>query len=387
MRIRLSKQASLAATFLCVAMLLVVTSSCEVERENNNSGQPDATPQNGDPPSTDTGGKDGETGEGTGEEKTTQSPDGETKAPPRIAFVTNQVADFWNIAKAGCLDAQKDFDIEVDVRMPAKAAVPDQKQIVEDLVSDGIDAIAISPLDATNQKAWLNEIALKVPLITHDSDAPGSDRIMYIGMDNYLAGRMVGDLVKEALPDGGEVMLFIGRLEQNNSKLRRQGVIDVLLGRETRPDEFDPVEGELKGDKYTILDTLLDTGSQPVCKQKAADALNAFPNVDAMVGLFEYNPPAIYQALKQAGRLGEVKIIGFDENELTLQAIKDGDCVGTVVQNPYMYGYESMRVLKAILDGDNSVVPDSKFIDIPARAITASNVDEFWDDLKAKKGG
>ena len=106
-----------------------------------------------------------------------------------------------------------------------------------------------------------------------------------------------------------------------------------------------------------------------------------------MVGLFEYNPPAIYQALSQAGKLGQIELIGFDENEVTLQAIKDGHCIGTVVQNPYQYGYESIRVLAGLLKGDKSVIPESKFIDIPARKITADNVDEFWARLKALKEG
>ena len=146
------------------------------------------------------------------------------------------VADFWNIAKAGCRDAEKDLGIKVEVKMPPEATVVKQKQIVEDLVSSGISAIAISPLDADNQVAWLDSIATKVPLITHDSDAPGSKRLCYIGMDNYKAGRMCGELVKEALPEGGAIMLFIGRLEQDNSKHRRQGVIDVL-GR-PKPEVF-----------------------------------------------------------------------------------------------------------------------------------------------------
>ena len=61
--------------------------------------------------------------------------------------------------------------------------------------------------------------------------------------------------------------------------------------------------------------------------------------------------------------------------------------MGTVVQNPYMYGYESVRVLKALLQDDTSVIPDSKFIDIAPRMITKANVDEYWADLRAKKGG
>lgn len=311
-----------------------------------------------------------------------------------VAFVTNQIADFWQIAKAGCEDAQKDFDIHVEVRMPSQATAVEQKRIVEDLLTSGVDAIAISPLDAENQIEWLNGIGGKIPLITHDSDAPASNRLMYIGMDNYAAGRMCGELTKLALPEGGQVMLFIGRLEQDNSKYRRQGVIDVLLDRDrtmadyaSKSDTWDPVDGEIKGDKYTVLGTLTDQGKPEVAQAKAEDAINTYPEMDAMVGLFEYNPPACYQALNKAGKLGKVKLVGFDENDTTLQAIKDGTCIGTVVQNPYMYGYESVRVMKRLLQGDTSVIPASKFIDIAPRKITKANVDEYWADLRAKKGG
>jgi ribose transport system substrate-binding protein len=304
-----------------------------------------------------------------------------------VAFITNQIADFWKIAEAGCMDAQKVFDVQVDVRMPAEATAVEQKRIVEDLLTSGVDAIAISPIDAENQVEFLDEVAEKVPLITHDSDAPQSNRLMYIGMDNYAAGRMCGQLVKEALPEGGQVVLFIGRLEQDNSKHRRQGVIDELLDRPHDRSRFDPVEEPIEGEKYTILATLTDQGKQERAKEKAADAINTYPEMNAMVGLFEYNPPACYQALKQAGKLGQIQLIGFDENNVTLQAIKDGECIGTIVQNPYEYGYRSVQVLSALLKGDKSVVPDSKFVDIAPRKITRENVDEFWADLTAKKGG
>ena len=322
----------------------------------------------------------------SGESDSAKQADGKSAEKPTVAFITNQIADFWKIAEAGCKDAQKDFDVNVEVRMPPEATAVEQKRIIEDLLNSGVDGIAISPIDADNQQDFVNSVGEKVPVITHDSDAPGTNRLMYVGMDNYRAGRLAGALVKQALPDGGNVVIFIGRLEQDNSKHRRQGTIDEILDRPADPSRFDPVEGEIKGEKYTILATLVDQGKQEVAKQKAADAINAFPDMNAMVGLFEYNPPACYQALQQANKLGEIKLIGFDENELTLQAIKDGTCVGTVVQNPYRYGYESVRILASLIKGDKSVIPDNKFIDIEARTITTDNVDEFWADLKAKKG-
>ena len=314
--------------------------------------------------------------------------------PVSLGFVTNQIADFWLIAETGCKDAAKKLGVEVEFRMPPDATAVEQKRIVEDMVTAGVNGLAISPLDADNQQDWINEIAAQVPLITHDSDAPGTNRLMYIGMDNHLAGRMCGELVKEALPDGGQVMLFVGRLEQDNAKLRRQGVIDVLMDRDrtadyyqSRTDAWDPVEEEIVGEKYTILGTLTDTGKPEVAQVKAEDAITTYPDLDGMVGLFAYNPPACYEALRKAGKLGEIQLIGFDESDLTLQAIRDGDCIGTIVQNPYEYGYQSVEVLTSILNGDDTVIPESRFIDIPPRAITKDNVDSFWADLQAKKGG
>ncbi len=310
-----------------------------------------------------------------------------------IAFVTNQIADFWKIAETGAFAAGKEFNAEVTVVMPPDATAVVQKQKVEDLLTAGIEAVAISPLDADNQVQWLNSVADRVPMITHDSDAPNSKRLMYIGMDNYVGGRMCGELVKEAVPDGGRVLIAIGRLEQDNSKYRRQGVIDELLDRDRdaayykdQQDAWDPADTEIVGDKYTILPTVTDQGKPEVALAKAEDALNTWSDIRAMVGLFGYNPPAIYQALRKSDQLGKIAMIGFDENDVTLQAVKDGDCIGTVVQNPFEYGYHSVRILTQLLRGDENAIPESKYIDIAPRKITADNVDDFWDDLRAKKG-
>lgn len=314
----------------------------------------------------------------------------------KIAFVTNQIASFWNIAEVGCLDAQEDLGVEAVVKFPSEATATKQKQIVEDLISSGIDAIAISPIDAENQKEMLNEWASKIPLLTHDSDAPGTERLMFIGVDNYQAGRTVGKLIKDAMPDGAKMVLTIGRLEQDNAQLRRQGVIDELLDREDDSTRRDPVEGELSNDKYTIYATLTDQGKPEVAKQKAEDALNTYSDINLMVGLFAYNPPACLQAIRQANLMDKVKVAGFDEDDATLQGIKDGNVVGTVVQNPYAYGYKSIETLTKLLKGDKSAIPESKYIDCPARAVTidghsigdtkTENVDEFWADLKEKTG-
>ena len=69
-----------------------------------------------------------------------------------------------------------------------------------------------------------------------------------------------------------------------------------------------------------------------------------------MVGLFAYNPPRCLQAIKEAGKLGQIKVCGFDsEDDALLQAIKMAQAMGDIYEKPWKYGYESVRALKGIL--------------------------------------
>ncbi len=306
---------------------------------------------------------------------------------PTIAYVTNGIASFWTVAEAGALKGGEDFNADVLVRMPPDGA-GDQKRMLEELINQQVDGVAVSPINSENQFDILSQVAEATNLITQDSDAPKVPRMAYIGMDNYLAGRMCGQLVKEAIPDGGEVMIFVGRLGQLNADLRRQGVIDELLDRSEDSSRRDPTGEVLKGDKYTVLDTRTDNFDFANAKAQAEDAIVKYPELDCMVGLFAYNPPNILEALAGAGKLGQIKVVSFDEDPASLQAIKDGTCAGTIVQDPYNYGYKSVELLTKLARGDRSMLPTNKdkFIDIPARTIRKDNVDEFWKHLDELTG-
>lgn len=300
---------------------------------------------------------------------------------PTVAFVTNLIASFWLVAESGTQQAAVDFDVNVEVRMPPDG-VADQKRMVQELLTMGVDGISISPIDPDNQADLLNEIADHTIFITQDSDAPKSKRLCYVGVDNYVAGRMCGQLVKEAMPDGGSVMILVGRLEQANAKLRRQGVIDELLGRDNDSNRYDQPGEVLKGEKYTILDTRTDQGDRVKAKSNAQDAIAKYPDLGCMVGLFAYNPPLILDAVTEAGKLDQIKMVAFDEADATLQGIVDGHIYGTIVQDPYNYGYYSIKILAALVRGDKSVIPENKILEFPPRRIVSDNVEEFWTQLK-----
>ncbi|MGD2019171.1 MAG: substrate-binding domain-containing protein, partial [Planctomycetota bacterium] len=222
----------------------------------------------------------------------------------RIAYVSNGVDPFWDVAAAGARAAETEFGVDVEVVFPSPSTVEVQQQKVQDLLVRGIDGLAISPVDAENMTPFLDEIAGRVQLITHDSDAPKSKRRCFIGVDNYEAGRACGELLVEALPDGGEVAIFVGRLEQDNARLRRQGVIDALLGRSSDPTRSDAVDAELSGNGFTIVATRTDDFDSARAKSNVEDTLVKHPDLAGVAGLFAYNAPACVEALRGAGRLG-----------------------------------------------------------------------------------
>lgn len=312
-----------------------------------------------------------------------QASDGDQQRP-KIAFVTNGVASFWVLASKGVEKAGREFDVDTETVMPTGGST-DQQRILEDLVSRGFDGIAVSPIDPENQTGLIDTISGYTNVITQDGDAPKSKRLAYIGTDNYDAGRLCGELVVEAIPEGGKVAIFIGRLGQDNARRRRQGVIDTLMDREPDADRFDPPGATPSNDRYRIIGTYTDGLDQSVAKSNVEDVLSRHPDVDAMVGLFAYNPVTILEAVRQAGKIDEIKIIGFDEADQTLQGIIDGEIYGTSVQNPLAYGRESVRVLAGLSRGktlDELGFDQSRIMHIPARKIKRDEVEAFWADLR-----
>jgi len=302
---------------------------------------------------------------------------------PHLSFVSNGVADFWTIAKAGSLAAGKELGCEVTVVFPG-AGLSDQKRMLEDLVIRGIDGVSVSPIDPKNQTEVLDQIAEHALLITNDSDAPASPRLCYIGMDNYLAGRQCGELARKALPEGGEVAIFIGRLEQDNAKRRWQGFVDGLLGRSVDAERRDDHTKPFHEAGYTIVGTWTDSFDRAKAKANIEDVMTRHPNLALVTGLFEYNSVLAVEVFRQAGRAGKIKIAAFDEGAEVLVGIREGIVLGTVVQDPYGYGYESIKVLHALTQGKLDAIPEGGIMNIPARTITKDDVDAFWSDLKAK---
>ncbi len=301
-----------------------------------------------------------------------------SSARPKVGFVTNNPDPFWNIAQAGTKKAEKECGVEVVFRMPANGDPAVQKENIDTLLSQNIKAVAVSVIDPKGQKPYLDEIAARVPLLTQDNDAPDSKRLCYIGTNNYEAGREVGRLIKEVLPDGGVVAIFVGQLEPLNARQRRQGVLDELADKPA-PADINAVvnspDGQTYG-KWKLHRTFTDQpGGAARARENTTDALTQLRDEKkvCLVGLWAYNPPANLSALRDyegGARLGKVQVIGFDENDSTLDGIAEGYIHATVVQDPFNFGYESVKMMADIAKGDRSKIPANGLKYVPHRVIT-----------------
>ncbi|MFI0844611.1 sugar-binding protein [Mesorhizobium sp. IMUNJ 23232] len=291
----------------------------------------------------------------------------------QLAFVVNASSDFWKLAEAGVKKAQGELGdgYELQFRYPAQGTAALQNALMDDLVAAGTDAIMISSADPKNSIDAFNKVAAQVPLFTTDSDAPQSKRIAYLGSSNTAAGVQAGEeMVKAMGGKEGKCMGFVGFLGADNAVERINGFKTAIEG---------------KG--ITLVDVRGDDVDFARARTNVDDVLVANPEINCMVGFYSYNPPKIYEALQAAGKLGQITVVAFDEDPVTLGAVKEGSFSATVVQQPFEWGYQGMKLMAAYLGGDKSMVPADGLIIVPTAVINKENVDAFSADLKAKIGG
>lgn len=264
--------------------------------------------------------------------------------PPRFTFIAAAPDEFHQAAIAGARAAAKEHDAELSILEPRDGT--DQSTMLSGIEPKQVDGLVISPRSPRNQTRMLSLLAVETPVVTYDNDAPTSLRHCYVGTDNYAGGKLAGQLVREALPDGGKVAVLIGDAVRDNAQQRRLGLFDELLDRpRSDEDRPDPINSPIKGEKFTIVGTYLDDHDETRCRDNVKLALERHPDLALLVGLYGYVAPVCVKTLKQLERTGDVQVIGFDHHDQTLAGIESNQVFGAVVQDPYAYGFESVKML------------------------------------------
>jgi ribose transport system substrate-binding protein len=305
---------------------------------------------------------------------TPTTPTSDAGQPKRIIMLVNGDDPFWDAMYKGMEQAEKDLklaDAGLRVAMDKPDFTEDMQinKLKQYASQTDIAAVAISPVNATNQAIaeGMRELRKKgIPVFCIDSDMGAEfhdTRIAYLGTTNLVGGEELGKCAKALLPEG-QYVTFAGKADVQN-------VIERVGG-----------FGTGAGGEFKLLASLTDEADLSVAQQNVKTALNNFPELNCLVGIWAYNAHAISEVVKERGVKDKVKVVVFDAAQTAIADMEAGGIDAMVVQNPYQMGYLGTELMKAFLDKDTATIQKTYPSYDPATGKFASGGDVYATELR-----
>jgi ribose transport system substrate-binding protein len=195
--------------------------------------------------------------------------------------------------------------------------------------------------------------------------------LLYIGTNNFEAGKVLGGEIVKLLPGGGKMAVFVGTLSADNAIQRLKGIQDAIAGH-----------------GVDIVDKREDNTDRAKARSNVEDIINAHGDLNLVAGLWSYNGPAIAAAIEALGKKGKILAAVFDEEEGTLNAIENGTIQVTVVQKPFQFGYLASKWMQDLAtkgEAAKGTIPANGFVDTGVEVISKANVSKFKQQLAEMK--
>ena len=277
-----------------------------------------------------------------------------SSGPKRLIFITNGDDPYWDACNAGLIEGAKQFGIESQglrvVMEKNNATAQGQIEKLRQLGSQSdVAGVAISVIQAENAaivEEMKNLAAKGVKVITVDSDVNRETyrdaRSFFIGTDNIEGGRLLGTAARTLLEGRGKTsggyVQFAGFTDNDNARARMNGFKESI------------------GSGFTEADRMSDEMDLSKARDNVRTALVNHPDLMALVGIWAYNAPAIAEVAMERGVRDRLTIITFDAQAAALNHMADGKIDAMVVQNPFDMGVQTVRLLRAMLAGDEATV-------------------------------
>lgn len=301
---------------------------------------------------------------------------------PHVTFITGGSGPYWQATVDGANAAAQEHDVALEVRMPRGAEnLDEQMQLLARCAASKPDGVAISPVSAEELTRAMNIMATKPKVVTFDSDAPLSLRLSYVGTNNLAAGRLCAQLVEEAVPEGGKVAVLLANLTKDNLIARKKGFEESFAHAAGESTESAPPS------KIQIVGYLTDHGDDQKCAENIRKTLSDYPDLKCLVGMNARHGAIMLDALESAGKLGQVKLVTFDYADEVLNGIESGNIYATVVQDPYKYGYEAVRLLSTFCRKGEEELPivGGGSVYVYAEAVRSKDLEKFRARLRARQ--
>jgi ribose/xylose/arabinose/galactoside ABC-type transport system permease subunit/ABC-type sugar transport system substrate-binding protein len=267
---------------------------------------------------------------------------------------------YWVDARLGLEDKARMLGVKSELRGPTGNDPNQQVKEFEQLLARKPAGILIAPASNVMTPSINRAIEMGIPVVCIDTDDPSSKRFTYIGTDNYNAGRQTGTMLARALGGKGEVALLMipGQL---NHEDRARGCKDVLA---TYPN-------------IKVVKIGNDQALATEAEKVARSILQAYPNLAGFGCVDAAGGEGCAVAVKEAGKVGKVKIIAMDRNEATLEFIEQGIIEASIAQRTYTMAYIGLELLYDLNHNNIQLVnnwKDAKIIPLPRSIDTGTIV-------------
>jgi ribose transport system substrate-binding protein len=278
----------------------------------------------------------------------------------RIAVIPKGTThEFWKSIHAGAVKAGREYGADIIWKGPVREDDRDEQiKVVETFIGEGVDGIVIAPLDDRALVPVLNDArARKLPVVIMDSPVQWDGAVSFVATDNEKGGVLAADRMGQVLAGKGDIVVMRYQEGSASTMEREKGFLDTIAS------------------KYPGIHVVSSNQYGGATTESAfATAERLLSTYSRVQGIFCPNESTTFgmlRALDGAGLAGKVHFVGFDATDKLVEALRQGQLDGLVVQNPMRMGEEAVRLLLDQLNG--KTVPAR--VDTGATMVTKENVD------------
>ena len=262
---------------------------------------------------------------------------------------------FWQSVHAGANSAAREANVEILWNGPASETdFNGQLQIVEAMINQHVDAIALAPIDKTAMVSVVDRASKAgIPVVIFDSPVDTQNFVSQVATDNRHAGELAAERVSQILGGKGDISIVAVEVGAASTMAREAGFEDWI---------------HKNAPAIHVLDKRYGNADFAQSLAVSENMLTAYPQMRAMFASNESSTVGAARAIK--GRKSQVKLVGFDSSPSLLEDLNAGiiDCL--IVQDPFRMGHDSVTSAVAKLNGG---APE-RIQNLPPRVVTKQNV-------------
>lgn len=281
--------------------------------------------------------------------------------------------DYWKGIYSAFEEAGNQIGVNTVYTGSAEYDINQATTVLDQVISQQPAGIAIATMNADAYRGPIDRaIEMGIPVVTFDADSPDSNRYTYLSTGNINAGEYAAHTMAEAIGNEGKIGIVSSPGPENINE-REDGFIKII------EKEYPNIE---------IVQQVHGQADQNIAAQQTSSLLQNYPDIDGLYATYSDMSIGATTALRDAGLLGDVKLITFDTDQVTLEGIKNGEIYATVAQGRYNMGYWSMMMLYGIANDlispienweENNINPLPNFVDTGVSIIDINNVDAYYE--------